>query len=88
MHRAEAESLISIENFNFRNMNVIDQYDNSGNNSLNQLEYQAQDTIDVEYDEYKQKMNLIKKKFMQNNVPKEIVIEEYSIDYSDEDNNE
>jgi hypothetical protein len=33
-------------------------------------------------------MNLIKKKFMQNNVPKEIVIEEDSIDYSDEDNNE
>jgi hypothetical protein len=30
MHKAEAESLISIENFNFRNMNVIDQYDNSG----------------------------------------------------------
>lgn len=88
MHKAEAESLISIENFNFRNMNVIDQYDNSGNNSLNQLEYQAQDTIDVEYEEYKQKMNFIKKKFMQNNVSKEIVIEEDSIDYSDEDNNE
>jgi hypothetical protein len=33
-------------------------------------------------------MNLIKKKFMQNNVSKEIVIEEDSIDYSDEDNNE